>query len=171
MMRLRVGDTAPDFTLRTQRGVVVSLSAVLAPGDSALIAFPGRLDSAAARQRILWLSRVYSRLRSQVEAPLTLPASPWLEFLVIIPNKQDEAKRYVEEVGTPFYLLCDDDGRVTDRYGVSVRRWFGLRRDTAPAMFFVDGNGVIQSCRLDGWVVDDPAFIGAIEKTIRDLRA
>jgi peroxiredoxin len=140
MMPPEVGETAPDFTLPTQRGVLVSLSAALRDGP-VRIAFPGRVSHPAAHARILWLARICT----------AVPAMPnFPRPLVIVPNSPDEAKRYVEEVGTPFHLLCDDDGRVTALYG--VRRPLALRRDTRPALFDVDANGVITSRQLDAWI-------------------
>src|SRR5689334_11075585 len=130
MMPPEVGEIAPDFTLPTQRGALVSLSAALREGP-VRIAFPGRLSHPAAHARILWLARMFT----------SVPHPP--RPLVIVPNSPDEARRYVEEVGTPFHLLCDDDGRVTARYG--VRRPLALRRDTRPALFEVDAAGLITS--------------------------
>ena len=118
-MLLDVGQAAPDFTLPTQRGVSTCLSTVLQNGPT-LIAFPGRIDRAAGHQRILELAGLYPRVP---------------RMLVIVPNRQDVAKRFVEEVGTPFHLLCDENGAVAMRYG--------LKRNT-PAMFEVDTAGVIR---------------------------
>lgn len=145
MMPPEVGETAPDFTLPTQRGVLVSLSAALREGP-VRIAFPGRISHPAAHARILWLARTFTTITSVPNPPRPL---------VIVPNSPDEAKRYVEEVGTPFHLLCDDDGRVTALYG--VRRPLALRRDTRPALFDVDAAGVITSRRLDAWADEKAA--------------
>jgi thioredoxin-dependent peroxiredoxin len=119
---MKAGQAALDFTLPTQRGVSTTLSTVL-KGGPALIAFPGRIDRAAGHQRVLELARLY-----------TAALADGRQMLVIVPNRQAIAKRYVEEVGTPFHLLCDEDGAVATRYGV--------RRNT-PAMFLVDTAGII----------------------------
>jgi peroxiredoxin len=165
-----VGEPAPAFTLPTQRGVPVRLSDVLARGHAVLIAFIGRVDSASPRvsinvrdrgsdranagiatavdRRLIALARVHARLRERD-----------LQLLVIVPNRQDDAKRYVEETGTPFPLLCDD-GAVATQYG--VRRRLTLRRDTRPALFVVNGEGRIGFRLLDTWDDQSPAFAEAI---------
>jgi peroxiredoxin len=91
------------------------------------------------------LARVHARLQHA-----------GIDVLVIVPNRQDAAKRYVEEVGTPFHLLCDD-GDVMRRYG--VRRWLRPR----PALFGVDAGGVIRVRHAGDWDVDTPALAGVIE--------
>ena len=143
MMPPQIGDPAPSFTLPTQHGVPICLCSLLRGGTPLLlIAFPGRLAHAAAHARILALARL-------------APDFPAARFLVIVPHRPDEAKRYVEEVGTPFDLLCDDDGHVTAAYGVPRR--FALRRDNRPGLFGVDAAGVIRYRRLDSW--DDSAAL------------
>jgi peroxiredoxin len=168
-MTPNVGDPAPLFTLPTQRGVPVRLSEVLTHG-AALIAFPGRVDSARpggvsaagagaaaaaapapapADRRVLALARIHDRLREAC-----------IQLLVIVPNPREDAKRYVEETGTPFHLLCDD-GEVATRYG--VRRRVTLRRDTHPALFAVNGDGRIGYRLLETWDERSPALVEAIE--------
>src|SRR5262245_44255211 len=121
-----VGRVAPQFTLPTQRGLPTSLAEVLSHGG-ALIAFPGRVSwkhvNTPANQRIDALAQVYARARAA-----------HIQVLVIVPNRQEDAKRFVEEVGTPFHLLCDD-GTVATRYGVPGHGIMTLRPNTGPALF------------------------------------
>jgi peroxiredoxin len=144
----RVGDIAPPFTLPTQRGVLVSLSETLqhSPGG-VTVAFVGRVTlggrDTPTERRIRTLRNEHPRI---LEQGLTL--------LVIVANRQDDAKRYVEEAGTPFHLLCDEDGAVARQYGLGLGlgRWtLLLRRDIRPARFGVDPNGRVGFCQTGEW--------------------
>jgi peroxiredoxin len=185
-----IGDTAPLFALPTQRGVSTSLADVLQQRGAAIIAFPGRVSGSggisgggisdgggisgggisgggisdgggigneggtrrgAADRRIRALARVHEPLQ---DAGIAL--------LVIVPDRQDAAKRFVEEVGTPFHLLCDD-GEVTRRYGVFRRSLPWLRRDARPALFGIDAGGRIRYRFLADWHADPRALQDAID--------
>jgi peroxiredoxin len=145
------GDKAPLFELPTQRGVRTTLSDVL-ERSAALVAFPGRVTHAAAHRRLLALARVYSRIRASNTA-----------LLVIVPNGIEQTKRYVEENGTPFHILCDTNrADVASRFG--VRRRFTLRADTNPALFAVDRAGVIRYRLLGTWDEHAQAFADALDQ-------
>lgn len=160
-MSPNIGEAAPLFRLPTQRGVFMSLADVLRHG-AALVAFPGRVNVSsrwggdesgpgAADRRVQALARVYQRLQ---QADIGL--------LVIVPNPQTEAKRYVEEVGTPFHLLCGDDD-VTTRYGVRVWSLMPPRRDTRPALFGIDAEGRVRYRLLTDWHADTRGIQEAID--------
>ncbi len=152
-MTPEVGEQAPQFELPTQRGVPTALDEVLERHGAAIIAFPGRLTRADADARVRALARMHA---AHADANIVL--------LVIVPNRIEEAKRYVEEVGTPFHLLCDTDtADVATRYG--VRRRFTLRADTAPALFGVDRTGAIRYRFLGTWSDQSEALADAFEKT------
>jgi peroxiredoxin len=156
-----IGEAAPLFRLPTQRGVSTSLGDVLRRG-AALIAFPGRVSvsfraggdeigSGVADRRVQALARVYQRLEHA-----------GIGLLVIVPNSQTEAKRYVEDVGTPFHLLCGDDD-VTTRYGVRLWSLMPGRPDTRPALFGIDAEGRIRYRFLADWHADARALQEAID--------
>jgi peroxiredoxin len=143
MMLPKVGEVAPLFTLPSQRGVPMSLSDALRRGP-VTVAFVGRVTTAgrgtAADRRILALVHDFPRLH---DAGIALFA--------IVSNHREQAKRCVEEIGTPFHLLCDDEGAVARQYGLS--RWrFPLWRDMRPALFGIEPDGRIHSCLVGDWV-------------------
>jgi peroxiredoxin len=52
-------------------------------------------------------------------------------------------KRYVEEAGLPFHILVDESREVTKRYGVWHRLGLDAWNISRPALFVIDGSGVI----------------------------
>lgn len=141
-MILNVGDLAPVFTLPTQRGVLVSLSEVFTHGD-VTIAFVGRVTRAGgetpADRRILALINDYPRLQAAD-----------MQLLPIVANPPEQAKRYVEELGTPFHLLCDDQGVAARLYHLD--RWTWLwRRDITPALFGIETDGRVGFQKVGEW--------------------
>ena len=53
-------------------------------------------------------------------------------------------KRYVEESGLPFHILVDESREVTKRYGVWHKIGLDAWNISRPALFVIDGSGVIR---------------------------
>ncbi len=140
----------------------MSLAEVLSR-SGALIAFPGRVSwkhfKTPANQRIHALAHISTRARAA-----------HIQLLVIVPNRQEDARRFVEEVGTPFHLLCDD-GTVATRYGVPGHGIMTLRPDTGPALFGVNRAGTIRYRLLDDWGDPPPGLAEALAAITGDSAA
>jgi peroxiredoxin len=54
-------------------------------------------------------------------------------------------KRYVEDAGLPFHILVDESRDVTKRYGVWHRLGLDAWNISRPALFVIDGSGVIRA--------------------------
>jgi thioredoxin-dependent peroxiredoxin len=138
-----VGDLAPPFTLPTQRGLLVSLAEALRQG-AVTLAFVGRVTTAGgdtpADRRILAMINDYQRLHE----------GGGMTLLPVVSNSRAQARRYVEELGTPFNLLCDEDGAVARLY--NLNRWTWLRRrDIRPALFGIEMDGRVGFRQIGEW--------------------
>ncbi|HIC90204.1 MAG TPA: redoxin domain-containing protein [Anaerolineae bacterium] len=137
------GFAAPDFTLETLDGQIVTLSGLR--GQVVLINFwatwcpPCRAEMPAIQQ-------VYERYRDQ-------------DFIVLAVNLQEsdaQVAAFVGRLGLTFPILMDRDGDTFARYRVKA----------LPSTFFVDQAGVIQNVTVGG-----PMSRAFIESQVASLLA
>lgn len=120
---LRIGDTAPEFSLPDQNGDRVSLSDLLAEGRAILYFYPADFTPVCTREACAFRDR-FEDLR-EVSVPL----------VGISPQDVASHHRFAEAHRLPFPLLADEDRTVIRAFGVSGPFGFGVRRAT----FLVDG--------------------------------
>lgn len=105
---LKIGDTAPDFTLPDQSGNPVSLSATLRRGPVVLTFFRGGWCPFCMIS-LRALAKAYPKLRRH-----------GAEVLAISPQPPRQSALMVEGSALPFPVLSDHDNQVARRYGVVV---------------------------------------------------
>jgi peroxiredoxin len=64
--------------------------------------------------------------------------------LAVVAQSNAAVKRYVEDAGLPFHILVDASREVTKRYGVWHRLGLDAWNISRPALFVIDGSGLIR---------------------------
>ncbi len=132
-MSLEVGDKAPDFTLPTDGGRKVSLKAL--KGKTVVLYFYPRDDTPGCTAEA-YAFRDSLPDFSKVKA----------EVIGISRDSVASHEKFKKKFKLPFPLASDEDGKVTDDYGVWVeksmygKKYMGIERAT----FLIDGKGVIR---------------------------
>jgi peroxiredoxin Q/BCP len=135
-MSLKVGDKAPDFTLPTDGGGSISLKEL--KGKTVVLYFYPRDDTPGCTAEACAFRDSLPDF-SKVEA----------EVVGISRDSVASHDKFKKKFKLPFPLASDEDGNVTEAYGVWVERsmygkkYMGIERAT----FLIDGKGVI----LDIW--------------------
>lgn len=138
------GSQAPDFTLRTLDGEIVTLSGLR--GRPVLVNMWASWCT-PCKYEMPAIQKVYEEFSGQ-------------GFVVLAVNltKKDNltaVASFVEEYGLTFPVLLDVDGQVEKAYQLR-----GL-----PSSFFIDGDGIIQSVVIGGPMSDDVVRTG-VEKLL-----
>jgi mycoredoxin-dependent peroxiredoxin len=125
---LKVGDEAPDFTLRSQYGVAVSLSSYRRQKNVLLVFFPNAFSPVCSTQLPHY----------QAELPRFIAGDT--RVLGISMDSTYALRRWSQDLGIDFALLSDfyPQGRVTDLYGLRQARGMPER-----ALILVDKCGRI----------------------------
>ncbi len=127
MARVDVGDTAPDFSLRSQDGEVLSLSELLTRGRVVVYFYPkDRTPGCAAEAGAFRDS--YTRF-----------AELGAEVVGISSDSVESHKGFADDCDLPFKILSDPDGEVRREYGVSSSMGLLPGRVT----FVIDKAGVV----------------------------
>jgi thioredoxin-dependent peroxiredoxin len=135
-MSLKVGDKAPDFTLPTDGGGSISLKEL--KGKTVVLYFYPRDDTPGCTAEACAFRDSLPDF-SKVEA----------EVVGISRDSVASHDKFKKKFKLPFPLASDEDGNVTEAYGVCVeksmygKKYMGIERAT----FLIDGKGVI----LDIW--------------------
>ena len=135
-MSLKVGDKAPDFTLPTDGGGSISLKEL--KGKTVVLYFYPRDDTPGCTAEACAFRDSLPDF-SKVEA----------EVVGISRDSVASHDQFKKKFKLPFPLASDEDGNVTEAYGVWVeksmygKKYMGIERAT----FLIDGKGVI----LDIW--------------------
>ena len=133
-MSLEIGDKAPDFTMPTDGGGKVSLKAL--KGKPVVLYFYPKDDTSGCTAEAC-------AFRDAMPDFSKLDAS-------VIGVSRDSVKsheKFKEKYGLSFPLASDEDGKVTEAYGVWVeksmygRDYMGIERST----FLIDKSGVIRN--------------------------
>jgi len=110
--RVDVGSMAPDFTVSSQSGALVSLKDLLGERPVVLFFYP--------RDDTLGCTRQACAFRDRYEEFAKLDA--WVVGISSDPVSSHE--RFAQKHGLPFTLLSDEGGRVRELHGIP--RTFGL---------------------------------------------
>jgi peroxiredoxin Q/BCP len=124
---LKVGDTAPDFTLPDEVGRPTTLSALLDTGPVALVFYPRDFTPVCTRE-VCMVRDVHSEL-----------AAAGINVLGVSADSVESHERFRGEHKLTFPLLADVDKAVCRAYGVLGWFGFGSRRVT----YLIDRDGKI----------------------------
>ncbi len=128
MVKLKVGDRAPDFSLKSSTGERVTLSQFLGTKNVVIFFYP--MDESPV------CSREAEAFKQKYEAFKKLDA----EIIGISSQGTESHKEFAQHHGLPFILLSDVDGAVRKLYGVSASMGLVPGRVT----FVIDKEGIIK---------------------------
>jgi peroxiredoxin Q/BCP len=124
------GDPAPDFTLMSDSGELVTLSL---RGSPIILYFYPKDDTPGCTTQACDLRDVYGDFRQRGAV-----------VLGVSPDDESSHARFKEKYSLPFTLLADPEHRIADDYGVWVERnryghkSMGIKRSTV--VIDADGN-------------------------------
>jgi peroxiredoxin Q/BCP len=127
--KVRVGDTAPDFTLPSQSGEEVSLRDFVGKKKVVVLYFYPKDDTPGCTKEACSFRDEYQRF-GNLEA----------EVIGISSDSVKSHQRFVEKHGLPFVLLSDEGGEVRKLYGVPNA--FGLF--PGRVTYVIDEEGVVR---------------------------
>lgn len=127
-MKVNVGDTAPDFTLTSQKGESVTLSQFRAKKNVVLYFYPKDESRGCTREACTF--------RDSYELFTDLGA----EVIGVSAGTVDSHKAFAEHYNLPFTLLSDTDDRVRNLYGATSSLGIIPGRVT----FVIDKKGVVR---------------------------
>lgn len=132
-MSLEVGDKAPDFTLPTDGAGTVRLSDL--KGQDVVLYFYPKDDTSGCTAEACQFRDLFPKFGRSAAVVIGISRDS-------IASHDKFKKKYK----LPFALAADEQGKVTERYGVWVqksmygRKYMGIERST----FLVDAKGVIR---------------------------
>ncbi len=132
-MSIKVGDKAPDFTLRSDGGGKVSLKAL--KGKAVVLYFYPKDDTSGCTAESCAFRDALPNF-SKVKA----------DVIGISRNSVASHDQFKAKYGLTFPLASDEDGKVCEAYGTWVeksmygRKYMGIERST----FLIDAKGVIR---------------------------
>jgi peroxiredoxin Q/BCP len=127
-MSVKVGDRAPDFSLRSQIGDNVALSEFLGKKNVVLYFYP--------KDETIGCTKEACKFRDSYEILTSLGA----EVLGVSSQSVESHKSFAGHHGLPFILLSDEDGKVRKLYGVPTTMGIIPGRVT----YIIDKKGVIR---------------------------
>ena len=154
-MSLNIGDQAPDFTLPTDGGGTVSLSALR--GKKVILYFYPKDDTSGCTKQACGFRD-------------SLPDFTGSGAVVIGVSKDSVARhdKFKAKYELNFPLVSDEDGKICEKYGTWIekslygRKYMGAERAT----FLVDAKGVI----AEAWhKVKVPGHVEAVLAAARSL--
>lgn len=132
-MSLEIGDKAPDFTLPTDGAGTVRLSDL--KGQKVVLYFYPKDDTSGCTAEACQFRDLFPKFGRTDSIVIGISRDP-------IASHDKFKKKYK----LPFVLASDEQGKVTERYGVWVqksmygRKYMGIERST----FLIDDKGVIR---------------------------
>ena len=153
---LKLGETAPDFTLPDSTGRQVRLSALLKDGPVVLVFYRGA-----------WCPFCNMHLHVLNES---LPEfrRHGAQLVAVTPQKPDRSAKQLKEKGYPFVVLSDLDSsamkayrllyqmgpklvKLYKKFGIDVESFNGLGRNVlpVPGTFVIDQNGSVRARHAD----------------------
>lgn len=133
-MSLEIGDKAPDFTLPTDGAGTVRLSDL--KGQHVVLYFYPKDDTSGCTAEACQFRDLFPKFGRSDAAVIGISRDS-------VASHDKFKKKYK----LPFTLAADEQGKVTERYGVWVqksmygRKYMGIERST----FLIDGKGVIRN--------------------------
>ena len=132
-MSIEIGDKAPDFTLPTDGAGTVRLSDL--KGQHVVLYFYPKDDTSGCTAEACQFRDLFPKFGRSDAAVIGISRDS-------VASHDKFKKKYK----LPFTLAADEQGKVTERYGVWVqksmygRKYMGIERST----FLIDGKGVIR---------------------------
>ena len=154
MINMKVGDKAPDFELKDQKGDIVKLADF--KGKKVILYFYPKDDtSGCTKEACDFRDNLGFLKKSNAE--------------VLGVSNDDEAshRKFSEKFNLTFRLLCDVDKKVSKEYGVYElknfmgREYYGITRST----FIIDENGKVEKIF---YKVNPEQHINEIMEAIRE---
>ena len=123
---------APPFELANQKEQMQSLAGLLAGGRVLLVFHRGTWWPNCRRQfgELARHAPEYARLGVRVA--------------VVVAQRRQDVRRYIEETGLPFDILIDESREVSKAYGVWHRIGLDAWNIARPAVFLIDPDGTIR---------------------------
>ncbi len=144
---LKIGDKAPAFSLKTERGDTVSLNSL--KGTQVVLYFYPKDDTPGCTKEACGFR---DSMKSIEKADAVV--------LGVSMDDADSHARFIKKYGLPFSLLCDEDGAMSKAYGVYKKKnmygkiYWGIERST----FLIDEAGklktIFRKVKVDGHVED-----------------
>jgi peroxiredoxin Q/BCP len=144
---LKIGDKAPNFSLKTESGNRVSLKSL--QGTQVVLYFYPKDDTPGCTKEACGF-------RDSIKAIEKADAV----VLGVSMDAADSHAKFIKKYGLPFPLLCDEGGTVSKAYGVYKKKsmygrtYWGIERST----FIIDGNGrlktIFRKVKVDGHVAE-----------------
>ena len=132
-MSLEIGDKAPDFTLPTDGAGTVRLSDL--KGQHVVLYFYPKDDTSGCTAEACQFRDLFPKFGRSDAAVIGISRDSIVSH-----------DKFKKKYKLPFILAADEQGKVTERYGVWVqksmygRKYMGIERST----FLIDGKGVIR---------------------------
>jgi glutaredoxin-dependent peroxiredoxin len=156
-MSIRVGEPAPDFTLRGSQGDdPVRLSASKGQHNVVLLFFPLAWTSVCTKEMCTVRDSFseYGKLDAQVYG--------------ISVDSAFALKAWAKEEGFPFPLLSDFNKDVSASYGALYDNLMGLKGVSKRAAFVIDRAGIVRYAQVLEKASDLPDF-DAIKRVLTDI--
>ena len=129
LLKLKVGDKAPDFTLLSQTGESITLSKLIGKKTIVLYFYPKDESKGCTRQAC--------EFRDKYEVFTDLGA----EVIGVSSDDIKSHKSFVEKNLLPFTLLSDNENKIRELYG--VKSTFGII--PGRVTYVIDKKGIIRS--------------------------
>jgi peroxiredoxin Q/BCP len=127
------GKKAPAFSLKDDKGNIIKLPDF--KGKKVVLYFYPKDNTPGCTKEACSFRDAYDAILAKGAV-----------VLGVSPDSGTSHWRFRERQGLPFYLLCDEDHKTAEAYGVwgektlYGRKYFGIFRTT----FIIDGNGVVE---------------------------
>jgi peroxiredoxin len=158
MPGLKVGERAPDFTLKNAAGQEVALHALLSKGNVAL-AFVRSAD---------WCPFCRKQLQ-ELQANLEAIRASGVQLIALSYDSPETNAKAAAKLGLTFPLLSDPGSKTIDAYGIRNHEATGRAAGIPhPTLFIVDRQGVIRAKLMrDGYKErPEPAELIAAAKKV-----
>ena len=132
---IEIGHKAPSFTASNQDGNVVSLSDF--QGKPVILYFYPKDDTPGCTKEACAFRDAYQEI-------LDLGAA----IIGVSRDSVQKHKKFIDKYDLPFTLIADENGSITENYGVWVeksmygKKYMGIQRAT----FLIDGKGIVCDC-------------------------
>jgi thioredoxin-dependent peroxiredoxin len=131
-MEVEIGELAPDFSLTSQSGELVSLHDYLGRKNVVLYFYAKDFTRACTAEAHSFRENYAAFERTGAEV------------IGISPDTVDSHKRFANNCGLPFNILSDADSAVRMRYGVNSALGALSSRFTGRTTFVIDRSGVVR---------------------------
>ncbi len=147
---LKVGDTAPNFTLPDQNGSTVSLDELVTDGNVILYFYPADFSPVCTAEACAF--------RDNYDGVANVGA----QIVGVSPQGVSSHSRFSTSFAIPFPLLSDPRKKVIRAYGVDGPLGFGVRRVT----FLIDSSRTIRNRVVSDLFVE--SHMALLKKTLSE---